>query len=230
MAEVKSAGSRAEPKHEAVDHYLSDLFAPSDPALDEALAASAAGGLPEIQVSPTQGKLLHLLARLVSARAILEIGTLGGYSAIWMARALQPGGRLVTLEVDPKHAEVAKSNIARAKLADRVSIRIGRAIDTLPQIEAEKAGPFDLTFIDADKPSNPDYFEWALKLTRRGGLIIVDNVVRDGAVIDAQSTDANVRGSRRVLEQMAAEKRVTATAIQVVGVKGWDGLAIAQVL
>jgi predicted O-methyltransferase YrrM len=230
MAEVKSAGSRAEPKHEAVDQYLSGLFAPPDPALDEALAASAAGGLPEIQVSPTQGKFLHLLARLVSARAILEIGTLGGYSAIWLARALQPGGRLVTLEVDPKHAEVAKSNIARAKLADRVSVRIGRAIDTLPQIEAEKAGPFDLTFIDADKPSNPDYFEWALKLTRRGGLIIVDNVVREGAVIDAQSTDANVRGSRRVLEQMAAEKRVTATAIQVVGVKGWDGLAVAQVL
>lgn len=230
MVDVKSAGSRAEPKHEAVDQYLSSLFAPADPALDEALAASAAGGLPEIQVSPTQGKLLHLLARLVSARAILEIGTLGGYSAIWMARALQPGGRLVTLEVDPKHAEVATSNIARAKLSDRVSVRVGRAIDTLPQIEAEKAGPFDLTFIDADKPSNPDYFEWALKLTRRGGLIIVDNVVREGAVIDAQSADANVRGSRRVLERMAAEKRVTATAIQVVGVKGWDGLAIAQVL
>lgn len=230
MVEVKSGGSRAEAKHEAVDRYLSDLFVPPDPALDEALAASTAGGLPEIQVSPTQGKLLHLLARLVSARAILEIGTLGGYSAIWMARALQPGGKLVTLEVDPKHAEVAKSNIARAKLEDRVSVRIGRAIDTLPLIEAENAGPFDLTFIDADKPSNPDYFEWALKLTRRGGLIIVDNVVRDGAVIDAQSTDANVRGSRRVLEQMAAEKRVTATAIQVVGVKGWDGLAIAQVL
>ncbi len=230
MADVKSAGSRAEPKHEAVDGYLSNLFVPSDSALDEALSASSAAGLPEIQVSSTQGKLLHILARLVSARAILEIGTLGGYSAIWMARALQPGGKLVTLEVDPKHAEVAKSNIARAKLGDRVSVRIGRAIDTLPQIEAENAGPFDLTFIDADKPSNPDYFEWALKLTRPGGLIIVDNVVREGAVIDAQSTDANVRGSRRVLERMAAEKRVTATAIQVVGVKGWDGLAIAQVL
>lgn len=229
MAEVKSGGV-AESKQGAVDHYLSDLFAPHDPALDEAIAASAAAGLPEIQVSPTQGKLLYLLTRLVSARAVLEIGTLGGYSAIWMARALEPGGRLVTLEIDPKHAEVATANLARAKVADRVSVRVGRAIETLPKIETEKLGPFDLTFIDADKPSNPDYFEWALKLTRRGGLIIVDNVVRDGAVIDAESTDAAVRGSRRVLERMAAEKRVAATAIQVVGVKGWDGLAIAQVL
>jgi len=229
MADVRSGGV-AESKYGAVDDYLSGLFAAHDPALDEALTASATAGLPEIQVSPTQGKLLFILARLLSARAILEIGTLGGYSAIWMARALEPGGRLVTLEIDPKHAEVAKANLARAKVADRVSIRVGRAIDTLPKIEAEKIGPFDLTFIDADKPSNPDYFEWALKLTRRGGLIVVDNVVRDGAVIDAGSTDANVQGSRRVLERMAAEKRVAGTAIQVVGVKGWDGLAIAQVL
>ncbi len=214
----------------AVDTYLGGMFVPADPALDAALAASVAAGLPEIQVSPTQGKLLHILAKLQETRAILEIGTLGGYSAIWLARALLPGGRLITLEYEPRHADVARANVARAGLADRVEIRLGRALDTLPQLQAEGLGPFDLVFIDADKPSNPDYFAWALKLTRRGALIIVDNVVRDGRVVEATSADLNVQGSRRVLELMAAEPRVSATAIQTVGVKGWDGLAVAVVI
>ena len=216
-------------QHEAVDGYLSGLFVPADAALDQAVAASSAAGLPAIQVSPTQGKLLHLIARVQSARAILEIGTLGGYSTIWLARALAPGGRLITLEIDPKHADVARGNITRAGLDDRVEIRLGRAIDILPKIQAEGLGPFDLVFIDADKPSNPDYFTWGLKLTHRGSIIIVDNVVREGAVLDAASADATVQGTRRVLAMMAAEPRVSATAIQTVGVKGWDGLAIALV-
>ncbi len=217
------------PDWKSVDQYFSGLLAPHDAALDAALAACAAAGLPEIQVSAVQGKLLHLLARSRNARAILEIGTLGGYSAIWLARALAPGGRLITLEFDPKHAEVARANLARAGLADRVEIRVGRAIDTLPQLAAERRGPFDLVFIDADKAGNPDYFGWALRLTRRGSVILVDNVVRDGGVVDASSTDPDVVATRRVLEMMAAEPRVSATAIQTVGTKGWDGLAIAVV-
>jgi predicted O-methyltransferase YrrM len=217
------------PDWQSVDQYLNGLFAPHDAALDAALTASAAAGLPEIQVSPAQGKLLHLLARSRNARAILEIGTLGGYSAIWLARALAPGGRLVTLEFEPKHAEVARANIARAGLADRVEIRVGRAVDSLPRIASEGLGPFDLVFIDADKPSNADYFGWALRLTRPGSLIVVDNVVRDGGVVDASSAEPAVVGTRRVLEMMAAEPRVAATAIQTVGAKGWDGLAIAVV-
>jgi predicted O-methyltransferase YrrM len=213
-----------------VDEYLAGLFVGVDSALDAALAASTTAGLPEIQVSATQGKLLTLLARLQSARTILEIGTLGGYSAICMARALAPGGRLVTLEFEPKHAEVARTNIAHAGLADRVDVRLGRALDLLPQVKADRIGPFDLVFIDADKENNPHYFEWALKLTRPGSLILVDNVVRDGAVLNAESEEASVKGTRRVLSMMAAEPRVTATAIQTVGVKGWDGLAIALVI
>ncbi len=216
--------------HADVDHYLSNLFAPPDAALESTLAGSTAAGLPEIQVSPTQGKFLHILARLQKARTILEVGTLGGYSAIWLARALPSGGRLVTLEFDLKHAEVARANIAAAGLADRVDVRLGRALDTLPKIAAEGLGPFDLVFIDADKPSNPDYFTWALKLTRPGSLILVDNVVRDGAVLDAGSGDATIEGTRRVLEMMAAEPRVSATALQLVGAKGWDGLAMAVVV
>jgi len=213
-----------------VDDYLSGLFVGNDSALEAAVRDSTAAGLPEIQVSPTQGKLLHLLVRLRSARAILEIGTLGGYSAICMARALSPGGRLVTLEFEPKHADVARANIARAGLADRVEVRLGRALDLLPQVEKDRVGPFDLVFIDADKENNPRYFEWALRLTRPGSLILVDNVVREGKVLDAESADASVQGTRKVLSMMASEPRVTATAIQVVGVKGWDGLAIALVV
>ena len=213
----------------AVDRYVSGLLSPHDPALDAALKASAAAGLPEIQVSTNLGKLLHLLARIRGARAILEIGTLGGYSTIWMARALPKDGRLITLELDPKHAEVARANIARAGLQGIVDLRLGRALDTLPALAKEGVGPFDLIFIDADKPSIPEYFTWSMKLSRRGSLIIVDNVVREGAVIEADSTDESVRGVRRFLEMMSAEPRVSATAIQTVGTKGYDGFSIALV-
>jgi predicted O-methyltransferase YrrM len=213
----------------AVDNYLTDLLIPSDQYLDAALEASNKAGLPAINVSPAQGKLLHLLARVRHAANILEIGTLGGYSTIWLARALPPGGRLITLESEPKHAEVARSNIERAKLSAMVEIRVGQAHDTLPQLMAEGRGPFDFVFIDADKPSTPDYFEWALRLTRSGSVIVVDNVVRKGKVIERTSEDQNVQGVRRFLEMAAAEPRVSATAIQTVGIKGYDGLAVLLV-
>jgi predicted O-methyltransferase YrrM len=213
----------------AVDDYLAGTLLGRDHSLEAALAASEAAGLPAIQVTPTQGKLLHLLARLVAARRILEIGTLGGYSAIWLARALPEDGRLVTLEIEPKHAAVARDNLERAGLAERVDLRVGQALDILPRLEAEGAGPFDLAFIDADKPSNPDYFDWALKLSRPGSLIIVDNVVREGAVADARSSDPAVVGVRRVLELMAGTERVTSTAVQTVGAKGYDGFSISLV-
>jgi predicted O-methyltransferase YrrM len=214
----------------AVDRYLSDLLQLSDPALAATLTASAAAGLPPINVTPTQGKLLQLLARIQKARNILEMGTLGGYSTIWLARALPAGGRLITLESDPKHAEVARANIARAGLADVVELRTGRALETLPQIAVEGGGPFDLIFIDADKPATADYFAWALKLSRPGTLIVVDNVVRKGALVDAASEDPNVRGMRRFCEALAAEQRVSATVLQTVGSKDYDGLALAFVL
>jgi predicted O-methyltransferase YrrM len=213
----------------AVDRYFTDLLVPTDAALDAALQATADAGMPAINVAPNQGQLLHILALAVGARAILEIGTLGGYSTIWLARALPAGGRLITLEADPKHAEVARANIARANLADTAEVRAGRALDTLPQLAAEGRGPFDLVFIDADKSNTAAYFEWALKLARPGSLIIVDNVVRNGAVVDAASDDASVQGIRRFNDALAAEPRVTATAIQTVGSKGYDGLAIAIV-
>lgn len=212
----------------AVDFYITDLLVQHDPALDAALQASAAAGLPPINVAPNQGKLLMLLARVQGARNILELGTLGGYSTIWLARALPADGRLITLEADPKHAEVARANIARAGLSHVVELRIGRALDTLPQLATR--APFDLTFIDADKPGYPDYFAWALKLSRRGSLIIADNVVRKGAVADAASTDPLVQGVRRFNALLAAEPRVSATAIQTVGSKGYDGFAIALVI
>ena len=211
----------------AVDHYLTDLLLPSDPALAAALEASAAAGLPSIQVSPTQGKLLHLLAMSLGARKILELGTLGGYSTIWMARALPAGGRLITLEADAKHAEVARANIARAGLANVVDLRLGRAQETLPKLADE--APFDLIFIDADKTGYPEYFQWAMKLTRRGSVIIADNVVRKGEIVNAASGDANVQGARRFYEMVAREPRVSATAIQTVGSKGYDGFAMAVV-
>jgi predicted O-methyltransferase YrrM len=214
----------------AVDNYLSGVMLPHDPALEDAVRMSESADLPAIQVSPLQGKLLHLLALMRGARSILEIGTLGGYSTIWLARALHPGGRVITLEIDAKHAEVARANIARAGLERMVDVRVGRALDTLPRLLAEGAGPFDLVFIDADKPSNPEYFAWALKLTRHGSLIVVDNVVRDGEVANAASADASVVGTRRVLEAMAAEPRVSSTVIQTVGVKGYDGFALALVV
>jgi predicted O-methyltransferase YrrM len=212
-----------------VDRYISDLFAPFDPVLEAALQASAAAGLPPHNVSPNQGKLLMLLARIQGARRILEIGTLGGYSTIWLARALPAGGNLITLEADPRCAEVAQVNIKRAGLEHVVQVRLGRALDTLPQLLAEGHSAFDLIFIDADKPNNPDYLAWALKLSHRGTLIIADNVVRDGAVSDATSTDPSVQGIRRFNELLAAEPRVSATAVQTVGSKGYDGFAIALV-
>jgi predicted O-methyltransferase YrrM len=213
----------------AVDRYLDALFAPPDPALDGALKASAAAGLPAIQVSPNQGKLLLILARLQGARSILEIGTLGGYSTIWLARALPEGGRLVTLESEPKHAEVARANLARAGLAGVVELRLGPALETLPRLAAERRAPFDVIFIDADKGGYPDYLAWALRLSRRGTLIIADNVVREGRVVDAGSDDPAVQGVRRFHELLGAEPRVTATVLQTVGGKGYDGIALALV-
>jgi predicted O-methyltransferase YrrM len=213
----------------AVDHYITGLLLPPDPGLESALAASAAAGLPAINVSPNQGKLLQILARVQGARHILEVGTLGGYSTIWLARALPAGGRLITLESEAKHAEVARANIRRAGLADIVELRLGLALDTLPQLAAEGRGPFDLIFIDADKENNAEYFDWAMRLSRRGSLIIVDNVVRSGAVIDPANTDTRVQGVRRFYDRLAAEPRVSATAIQTVGTKGYDGFAVALV-
>jgi predicted O-methyltransferase YrrM len=213
-----------------VDSYLTELLVPADPALDAALEAAATAGLPPAEVSPTQGKLLHLLALIRGARTILELGTLGGYSTIWLARALPAGGRLVTLEAEPRYAEVARVSVARAGLADVVELRVGPALETLPQLAAEGRGPFDLVFLDADKARNAEYLAWALRLTRRGSLIVADNVVRSGAVADAGSTDPSVQGVRRFLELLAAEPRVTATAIQTVGAKGHDGFALALVV
>lgn len=214
----------------AVDRYITDLLVPADPSLDGALAASEAAGLPRIAVSPPQGKLLHILARAQGARNILEIGTLGGYSTIWLARALPAGGRLITLEADPRHAEIARANFRAAKLDHVIDLRLGKALDTLPLIAAEGIGPFDLIFIDADKENIAEYFSWSLGLTKPGSTIIVDNVVRSGAVIDPASTDSMVKGVRRFNDVLAAEPRVSATAIQTVGSKGYDGFAIAYVL
>jgi len=214
----------------AVDRYLTELLVPSDPVLEAVLQANAAAGLPPHDVSPTQGKLLHVLTRAQGARRVLEIGTLGGYSTIWLARALPPGGCLITLEADPRHAEIARANLKRASLDHVVEVRVGRAVDTLPQIAAEKPGPFDLIFIDADKANNRQYLAWALRLSRVGSLIVLDNVVRNGAVIDETSSDPTTQGARRGLELLAAEPRVSATAIQTVGSKGWDGFAIAVVI
>lgn len=212
-----------------VDDYLTATLVGSDDALEYALRATDKAGLPAASVAPNQGKLLYLFALMSGARTVLEIGTLGGYSTLWLARALPGDGRLVTLEADPRHAEVAAANIARAGLADKVEIRVGRAQSTLPELAAAGEGPFDLVFIDADKPSNPDYFRWALKLTRPGSVIVVDNVIRNGAVVDAGSGDPNAQGVRRMNELIASEQRVTATAVQTVGAKGYDGFAVVVV-
>ena len=213
----------------AVDAYLDATLVREDEALRAAVRDSAAAGLPSIAVTPSQGKLLQQLALMVGARRILEVGTLGGYSAIWMARALPADGKLVTLEIEAKHADVAQKNFVRAGVADRVEIRRGPALETLPRIAADDLGPFDLAFIDADKPSNPEYFDWALRLARRGSLIVIDNVVREGRVLEEDSRDPGVLGVRRLFERMARESRVSTTAIQTVGAKGWDGLAFALV-
>ncbi len=212
-----------------VDRYIAGLFVTSDDALEAALDASAAAGLPAIHVAPNQGKFLHLLARAMGARKILEIGTLGGYSTIWLARALAPGGQLITLEANPIHAEVAQANIKRAGLDRVVELRLAPANDSLAQLVKEKRGPFDFIFIDADKPGYAEYFTWSLKLARKGTLIIADNVVRKGAIVDPASEDAKVQGIRRFNELVAAEPRVSATEIQTVGGKGYDGFAIALV-
>lgn len=212
-----------------VDEYYGDLLAPADEALTAALRANRKAGLPAIGVSPLQGKFLFLLVKMAQARRVLEIGTLGGYSTIWMARALPANGRIVTLEVDPKHAEVARENLRGAGVLERVDLRVGRALESLPKLHAEKAGPFDLVFIDADKENNAEYLEWAVKLGRPGTVIVVDNVVREGRVIDAKSRKGDVRGTRRMTELMAKHPRLSATAVQTVGVKGYDGFALAVV-
>jgi len=213
----------------AVDRYLADLFIPPDPALDAALSSSEAAGLPPINVSAVQGKLLHMLARIQGSRNILEIGTLGGYSTIWLARALPTDGHLISLELDPKHAEVARANLDRAGVGKKAEIRLGRALDSLAALVKEGRGPFDLIFIDADKQGYTEYLQWALKLSRRGTVIAADNVVRDGAVVDPNSKDESVQGIQRFNKVLAAEKRVTVTAIQTVGSKGYDGLALILV-
>jgi predicted O-methyltransferase YrrM len=211
----------------SVDRYLEGALLRPDPALDAALHANAAARLPAIDVAPNQGKLLNLLAQMLGVRAILEIGTLGGYSTIWLARALPAGGKLTTLEADPRHADIARGNLARAGLAEVVDVRVGPALDTLATLVGQH---FDLVFIDADKPNNPAYLAWALRLTRPGSAIVVDNVVREGAILDAASTDPRVQGTRRMFESIAQEPRLEATAIQTVGSKGHDGFVLARVV
>ena len=219
----------SQPLWSAVDRYLVDSLVGADPVLEAALADSAAAGLPAIAVAANQGKLLHLLARAVGARRILEVGTLGGYSAIWLARALPEDGRLISLELDPTHARVARANLKRAGLGDIAEVRVGPALDLLPEVADEGGDPFDFIFIDADKANNADYFAWALKLSRPGSMIVVDNVVRNGQVVDSDSLDPNVLGVRRLNALVAAEPRVSATAVQTVGEKGHDGFLLAVV-
>jgi predicted O-methyltransferase YrrM len=219
----------SEARWDDVDRYIVERLLGADPVLDDVLAANAEAGLPPIDVTPNQGQLLALFARMVGARAILEVGTLGGYSTIWLARALPPGGRLVTLEVERHHAEVARRNLARAGVSELVEVRLGPAAESLAALVAEGAGPFDLVFIDADKPSNALYLARALELSRPGSAIVVDNVVRGGAVVDATRDDPDVAGTRATYEWLAAEPRVRATAIQTVGAKGHDGFALALV-
>jgi predicted O-methyltransferase YrrM len=213
----------------AVDAYIVGSLFEADPILDAVLAANHDRGLPAIDVSPAQGKLLSLLARMQGAKKVLEIGTLGGYSTIWMARALPVDGKIVTLELDPHHAAVARSNFERAGVLERVELRVGPALQSLAALGAENAGPFDFIFIDADKPNNPHYLSWALRLSRPGTVIVCDNVIRDGAVVNEDGCDANVEGARAAFSFIGSEKRLDGTAIQTVGAKGYDGFAIAIV-
>ncbi|WP_192243060.1 O-methyltransferase [Mesorhizobium silamurunense] len=213
----------------AVDDYIVSSLFDADPALDAVLAANREQGLPAIDVSAAQGKLLSLLVRIGSAKKVLEIGTLGGYSTIWMARGLPADGKVVTLELDPHHAKVARSNFERAGVSDKVDLRVGPALHSLAGLESENAGPFDLIFIDADKPNNPNYLTWAMRLSRSGTVIVCDNVIRDGAVVKRDSGDTNVEGARAAFSFIGAEKRLDGTAIQTVGAKGYDGFAIAVV-
>jgi predicted O-methyltransferase YrrM len=214
----------------AVDRYVNDALVAEDDALVAAREAAVSAGLPAAEVSPPQGKLLYLLARMCGARSILELGTLAAYSTIWLARALPAGGTLVTLESEPKHAEVARGNLARAGLDGVVDLRVGPALDALPRLAAERREPFDLVFLDADKRSNAEYLGWCLRLTAAGSVIVADNVVRGGHVIDASSGDPSVVGVRRFFDLVGAEPRLTATVIQTVGAKGYDGFALAVVL
>ena len=213
----------------AIDGYFAELLAPQDEQLKDALKAHRKAKLPAIAVSAVQGKFLHVLVRMTQAKRVLEIGTLGGYSTIWMARALPDDGRIVTLEFDPHHAEIARSNLRNAGLLKRADVRVGRALDSLPRLAKSSAGPFDLIFIDADKGNNPQYLEWAMKLSRPGTVIVVDNVAQHGRIIRKDSADTDIQGTRRCLEMMAREPRLSAVALQTVGVKGHDGFAIAVV-
>ncbi|MBT2366316.1 O-methyltransferase [Streptomyces sp. ISL-10] len=226
-----AAEDHAQDRWNAVDHYIDDLLVPEDDALTSALSASEAAGLPAISVAPNQGKLLHLLARIQGARTALEIGTLGGYSTIWLARALPADGRLISIEYDPAHADVARANLARAGCEKVAEVRTGAALDLLPRLAAEPgAGPFDLVFIDADKANNARYVEWALRLTRPGSVIVVDNVVRGGRVVDASADDPATNGTREMYRLVSEEPRLDATVVQTVGTKGWDGLLVARVV
>lgn len=215
---------------EAVDRYVGQMLAPEDDALQAVSRSIAEAGMPQISISPNQGKFLQVMARLCGARHILEIGTLAGYSTIWMARALPPGGRLITIEFDPKHAGVAQKNLERAGVEKQVDLRIGKALDVLPRLKEENVGAFDLVFIDADKPPYAEYFEWALKLTRPGSLIVADNVIREGKVLDPNTADEMVKGAQRFNALLARTAKVTATIIQTVGAKEHDGMALAVVL
>jgi predicted O-methyltransferase YrrM len=219
----------AEQTWSAVDEYVSGLLAPHDEVLEQVLETSEKAGLPKIQVSPPQGKLLALLVEAIGAKRIIEFGTLGGYSTIWLGRAVAEGGRLITLEADPRYAAVAAENIARAELGEVVDLRMGPALDSLPELEAEGAGPFDLTFIDADKVHTPEYFAWALERSRPGSLIVADNVVRDGRLVDPECDDPAILAQRRLHEMIAADPRLSATTIQTVGGKGYDGFTVALV-
>src|SRR3954447_19658734 len=228
-AELEQRSRMSEERWAAVDHFAAGLLVPEDPALDAALAANAAAGLPAQDVSPAQGRFLELLVRIRGAGAVLEIGTLGGYSTIWLARGLTPGGRIVTLELEPRHAEVAVANLARAGYADVVEVRVGPALATLSVLAADGRAPFDLVFVDADKQSAAEYARWALRLAAPGGVVVFDNVVRGGALADPHSEDPRVRGVRALHEALAAAPGVRATTIQTVGVKGYDGFTLALV-
>jgi predicted O-methyltransferase YrrM len=212
-----------------VDHYLGNFLSPPDPTLDATLQAMSKAGLPDYQVSPAQGKFLSILAAAIQARSILEIGTLGGYSTIWLARALPADGRLITLEADPKHAAVARANIANAGFGKQVEVRLGLALDSLSEIAREADAPFDLVFIDADKPNTKAYYDWALKLTHPGSLIIIDNVVRNGDLADPRFNDSSIKSMRELMPSLASDPNITASAIQTVGTKGYDGFLIALV-
>lgn len=218
-----------ENKWTQVDQYLTDLLIPTDPVLEQTLLENDKAGLPKIDVSPNLGKFLHLLARIQGAKRILEIGTLGGYSTTWLARVLPKDGKLISLELEPKHAEVAKSNLERAGLDKKVEIRVGEALFSLAQLKEENQVPFDFIFIDADKINNPNYLAWALQLSRPGSVIICDNVIRNGEITNPDSEDPGVQGVQRFFQLVATEPRLTATALQTVGIKGYDGFAVLLV-